>query len=364
MSSTMTTASRLSPWRFLKYTLSFTIPLATLFSLLAEGNWTWMAIAYSFGFLPFMELILPSTKKNLTDAEREVVSEDPMYDGLLWSMVLIQWCLLGYFLYDLSLGNRTMWSLEWWGYVSAMGLSCSILGINVAHELGHRREKHNHWLSQALLVTSLYTHFFIEHNQGHHRNVATPDDPATARRNEWLFTFWFRAVFLAWWSGWKIEAKRMRRSGKRAWHPSNVFLRLQVLQWGLLAAVWLALGWEVGVAWLIAGAFGGFLLEVVNYVEHYGLLRDKVSEHRYERVQPQHSWNSDHPLGRMVLFELTRHSDHHHQSAKPFQTLDTIEEAPQLPTGYPGMMLLSLVPPLYFAVMNPRVDRLMSGAAA
>ena len=147
-------------------------------------------------------------------------------------------------------------------------------------------------------------------------------------------------------------------------YKRQVFLRLQAIQWGLLAAVWLTLGWEVGVAWLIAGAFGGFLLEVVNYVEHYGLLRDKVTEQRYERVQPHHSWNSDHPLGRMVLFELTRHSDHHHQSAKPYQTLDTIENAPQLPTGYPGMMLLSLFPPVYFAVMNPRVDRLREPTAA
>lgn len=136
------------------------------------------------------------------------------------------------------------------------------------------------------------------------------------------------------------------------------------MQWGLLAAVWVGLGWKVGVAWLIAGLFGGFLLEVVNYVEHYGLERNKVNEHRYERVMPHHSWNSDHPLGRLMLFELTRHSDHHHQPAKPYPTLDSIQEAPQLPTGYPGMMLLSLIPPLYFAVMNPKVDAIAAQHAA
>tara|TARA_B100000989_G_scaffold139127_3_gene103466 strand:- start:6776 stop:7837 length:1062 start_codon:yes stop_codon:yes gene_type:complete len=343
-------------WHWLKYVAGFTIPAATAISFLSEGYGTWLAIFYGFVILPTLELFLPSSRTNLTAAEVEVVKEDKGYDWMLWSMVLVQYALLVWFLFDLSTGARDMWSFEWWGFVLAMGLSCSILGINVAHELGHRREKHNQLMAQALLTTSLYTHFFIEHNQGHHRNVATEEDPGTARRNEWLQVFWCRAVFLAWYSAWEIEAKNMRRRGRSPWHASNLFLRLQALQWGLLATVWIVLGWQVGVAWLIAGLFGGFLLEVVNYVEHYGLERKRINEHRYERVMPHHSWNSDHPLGRLILFELTRHSDHHHQPAKPYQTLNSIQEAPQLPTGYPGMMLLSLIPPLYFAVMNPRVD--------
>ena len=350
----------LSPWRVLKYAAGFTIPAVVALSFLSEGPFTWWAIAYGFGVLPLLEMVLPPSSKNLSKAEREWVSTDKTYDMMLWSMVLIQYALLAWFLWDMSHGTRELWSGEWWGVVMAMGFSCSILGINVAHELGHRPEKHHQRLSQALLVTSLYTHFFIEHNQGHHRNVATKDDPATARRNEWLQVFWFRAVFVAWWSAWKIEAKNMRRKGHSPWHVSNVFLRLQALQWGLLLAAGMFLGWQAALGWLIAGAFGGFLLEVVNYVEHYGLERKRVNEHRYERVMPHHSWNSNHPLGRLMLFELTRHSDHHHQPAKPYQTLDSIENAPQLPTGYPGMMLLSLIPPLYFAVMNPRVDALSS----
>lgn len=350
------TAQRMT-LRFLKYTAALTIPLAVALSFLAEGNFTWLAIVYGFVVLPVLELVLPPMTRNLTVLEREIVEKDRAYDILLWLMVPIQYGLLGWFLWDIVSGERVMWSSEWWGVVLAMGFSCSILGINVAHELGHRKERFDQICSQLLLTTSLYTHFFIEHNKGHHRNVATHEDPGTARRNEWLFTFWFRAVFLAWWSAWKIEAKALRRQGKSPWHPSNPFLRLQALQWGLLALVGIFMGWEAAVAWLIAGLFGGFLLEVVNYVEHYGLEREKVTENRYERVQPHHSWNSDHPLGRLILFELTRHSDHHHLPHKSYATLDSIDEAPQLPTGYPGMMLLSLVPPLYFAVMNPRVDR-------
>ena len=198
-------------WRFLKYAAGFTIPVVTAISFLGEGAWTWVAIAYGFGLLPALELVLPSSKANLTEAEFEVVKEDKSYDALLWSMVFIQYGLLAWFLMDLSGGTREMCSMEWWGIVLAMGFSCSILGINVAHELGHRSEKHN---------------------QGHHRNVATKEDPGTARRNEWMQVFWFRAVFVAWVSAWQIEAKNMRRKGLSPWLPSNVFLRLQVLQWG------------------------------------------------------------------------------------------------------------------------------------
>lgn len=350
------TAQRFS-LRFLKYTASLTIPISVAISFLAEGPWTWTAIGYGFLVLPALELVLPTMTRNLSALEREAAAEDKAFDILLWLMVPIQYGLFAWFLWLMATEAQPMWSSAWWGVVLAMGFSCSILGINVAHELGHRRERSNQILSQLLLTTSLYTHFYIEHNKGHHRNVATREDPGTARRNEWLFTFWFRAVFLAWWSAWKIEAQAARRRGVSPWHLSNPFLRLQALQWGLLALVWISLGWQVGIAWLIAGLFGGFLLEVVNYVEHYGLERNKVSDNRYERVMPHHSWNSDHPLGRLILFELTRHSDHHHQPHKPYPILDSMEEAPQLPTGYPGMMLLSLVPPLYFAVMNPRVDR-------
>ena len=169
--------------------------------------------------------------------------------------------------------------------------------------------------------------------------------------------------FVAWWSAWKIEAKNMRRKGLSPWHPSNAFLRLQALQWGLLAAVWVGLGWQVGVAWLIAGLFRRLLLEVVNYVEHYGLERNKVNEHRYERVMPHHSWNSDHPLGRLMLFELTRHSDHHHQPAKPYQTLDSIPRGATAAHRVSRMMLLSLIP-LVFRGDEPKVDAIAAQHAA
>ena len=356
----MTNHTSTRSWRSLKYIMALTVPLSVWISFQGEGAWTYTALIYTFIVLPVFELILVPNAANLSALQKEVVSKDYFYDALLWSLVAVQWGFLIYFIWSLSNGSWAFGSFEWWGIVLSMGLICSILGINIGHELGHRTDRFSQFLAKALLVTSLYTHFFIEHNRGHHRNVATPEDPATARKSEWMQVFYFRAVFMAWWSGWKLEAQRLRRQGNSVFHWTNEFIQLQLIQWSLLAAVVYFTGWEVGVAWFIAGMFGGFLLEVVNYIEHYGLQRKKESEHRYERVQPHHSWNSDHILGRIMLFELTRHSDHHHQPHKPYPLLDSVDNAPQLPTGYPGMMVLCLVPPLFFAVMNPRLERLHS----
>ena len=173
-----------------------------------------------------------------------------------------------------------------------------------------------------------------------------------------MWFFWIRAVFAAWAHAFQLERDRLRRKGVSFWSWENEVLRWQVIQWTAWLGVLLVLGWDVACAWLVAGAMGGLLLENVNYIEHYGLRRKRLNEHRYEPVRSVHSWNSNHPLGRLVLFELSRHSDHHAHAAKPFAQLDHLTDAPQLPTGYPGMMVLSWIPPLYFAVVHRHLDRL------
>jgi alkane 1-monooxygenase len=274
-------------------------------------------------------------------------------------MVFIQWGMFGWFLWMMSVEEPS--GATWWGRVTAMGLLCGVLGINVAHELGHRPKREAVLGAYALLLTSLYTHFHVEHNRGHHRNVATADDAATAQRGEWVWWFWLKAWWGGWWHAWQLEAQRLKRAGLPAVGLENEVLRWQVMLWGALLAVGWALGWGVAGAWAVAGALGGLLLETVNYIEHYGLQRERVNEYRYERVRAVHSWNSNHPLGRMVLFELSRHSDHHADPAKPYPQLDHLADAPQLPTGYPGMMVLSWLPPLFFAVVHPRLHRLAAG---
>ncbi|MEY5044391.1 MAG: hypothetical protein RJA19_1618 [Bacteroidota bacterium] len=349
-----------APYRWsirpLRYLAAWTIPLSAALSFRATGGAAWLAIGYAFGFLPLLELLLPGAPGNLGPQDRERVSHDPGYELVLWTAVPIQWGMLVFFLWKMAMDPAT--GITWWGHVTAMGLLCGVLGINVAHELGHRPDAFSQFLAKLLLTTSLYTHFFVEHNRGHHRNVATPEDPASARRGEWVYLFWVRSIIGGWRSAWRLEHKRLTRLGIPVMSLQNEVLRWQAFQWSLLLGVGWGWGWNVAGAWAVAALLGGCLLETVNYIEHYGLERKRENAHRFERVQPHHSWNSDHALGRLVLFELSRHSDHHHQPAKSYAQLDHIERAPQLPTGYPGMMLLSLVPPVFFPVMRRKLTQL------
>jgi alkane 1-monooxygenase len=240
-----------------------------------------------------------------------------------------------------------------------MGVACGALGINVAHELGHRVKALDRALSKTLLASSLYMHLIIEHNLGHHRHVSTDQDPASAERGISLYRFLPRSIWGGLRSAWRLEAERLAAAGLAFWSPANEMIRFTLIQLGLLAAVYAIFGLPGLLGYLMTAAVGIGLLETVNYIEHYGLRRQKKASGRYERVMPHHSWNSSHPYGRLMLYELTRHSDHHYLASRPYQILRHFEEAPQMPAGYPAMVLLATVPPLWFAVMNPRVDRVM-----
>src|SRR5437868_7936031 len=239
-----------------------------------------------------------------------------------------------------------------------MGLLCGSLGINVAHELGHRINKFEQFLAKSLLLTSLYMHFFIEHNKGHHKNVATPEDPSSARYNEPVYTFYFRTVIFSYLSAWKIAGNDVQKQGYSIFSWRNEMLQAHVIQILFVGLIIYFFGWLITIYFLLAAGIGIALLETVNYIEHYGLQRKKIAEGKYERAMPEHSWNSNHILGRIMLFELSRHSDHHYLASRKYQILQHHHEAPQLPTGYPGSMMLALVPPAWFYVMNKRVKKL------
>lgn len=337
----------------LKYTLVYIIPAVVLFSLLQPNGWAFTALVVVFGVLPAMEMMLQGSTKNLSAVEEEVVKSDRLYDLILWSLVPIQWALLVFFLYAVSTPE-----LPWWvklGMTTAFGMACGVLGINAAHELGHRPTKHEQLMSKLLLLTTLYMHFFIEHNRGHHKNVSTDEDPASSRYGEMLYTFFFRTITGSWLSAWKLERVRLERKKLPIWSWQNEMLRFQVIQGALVLATALLFGVET-MAWFLGAALIGILLlETVNYIEHYGLRRQKKGA-IYERTLPIHSWNSNHPLGRLILLELTRHSDHHYMASRKYQVLRHFHESPQMPTGYPGMMVLSFFPPLWFKVMHKRID--------
>jgi alkane 1-monooxygenase len=212
-------------------------------------------------------------------------------------------------------------------------------------------------MSKALLLTAQYMHFFIEHNRGHHKNVSTEEDPATARYGETFYAFWFRSVVMSYISAWKLELKRLERKGVPWYHWSNEMTFYAVCQVGVMVAVAVFFSVPTMLLTLTASVIGFTLLEIINYVEHYGLVRHK-SEKGFRKVLPIHSWNSNHPMGRLILFEVTRHSDHHYKASRKYQILRNFDDSPQLPTGYPGMIILATFPPLWFMVMNPRVKAL------
>ncbi len=212
-------------------------------------------------------------------------------------------------------------------------------------------------MSKILLWTTMYLHFFIEHNRGHHKNVSTDEDPASSRYGETIYAFYIRTVRDSWLSAWHIEAERLKKVGLPFWSFHNEMLIYQIVQAATVAIIFIEFGWKITLYYLLAAFIGALLLETVNYVEHYGLRRKKIDGEYYEKVLPIHSWNSNHPIGRLMLFELTRHSDHHYIASRKYQVLRHFNQSPQMPTGYPGMMLLALFPPLWFAVMHKEIAK-------
>lgn len=345
--------------RSLRYCLVYLVPLSVAVSFLLSGWWSWFAPLFIFGFLPVIEFFAGSSVSSWLEEDRDTAASSGWFDAVLYSTVLIQFVFLGWFVYLIQ--NEDLSWNDWIGKSVSMGMMCGVLGINVAHELGHRTRLFERQLSKLMLATSLYMHFYIEHNRGHHKNVATPEDPATARRGELVYIFWVRSIVGSFLSAWDIVKKERARKKLTEWSFGNELIQYILIQVALLLATAMIGGWPALGGFLIAALVGILLLETVNYVEHYGLLRAKVTDRRYEDVEPWHSWNSDALVGRYVLFELTRHSDHHWQPAKHYQMLQSMPKAGNLPTGYPGMMLLSLLPPLWFAVMNPRLEKIERG---
>ncbi|MDP1744994.1 MAG: alkane 1-monooxygenase [Bacteroidota bacterium] len=336
----------------IKYVTILTAPLVGIISLTMHGWLTWLLPLFSFFILPFTELFLNGSSTNLSDLEENAAKNDKTFDYVLYLMVPVQYFSLVYFLFSF---NEPLHGYEIAGRIVTMGILCGILGINVAHEIGHRVKPFEQFLAKSLLLTSLYMHFIIEHNRGHHKHVGTDHDPASSKYGEILYAFWFRSIIYSFISAWKIETDMLKKKGIPVLSWKNEMIRFIVIQLGFILLISLIFGYLVMLYFLGAAFFGIVLLETINYVEHYGLRRNKTNETTYERVMPVHSWNSNHPLGRIMLFELSRHSDHHYMASRKYQILRNFENSPQMPTGYPGMILLALVPPLWFKVMHKRI---------
>ncbi|MEM6721497.1 MAG: alkane 1-monooxygenase [Bacteroidota bacterium] len=339
--------------RDLKYLAAFSTPLVAVVALYFGGYYTFLTPIYAFGMIPIMELIFAQSTENLSEEEVEEKSVNPIFDWLLYLNIPVVFGLLIVTLLNVSTGIYETYELV--GLIFSTGIVLGSNGINVAHELGHRKTQYEQIMAKLLLLPSLYMHFFVEHNFGHHLHAATKEDPATARYNQVVYSFWITSTARQYVNAWKIQNNLRKRGNFSFFSFKNNMFWFSLLQIGYLASIFFLLG-SLALLFAAASATVSFLLlETINYIEHYGLLRKKLASGRYERVREVHSWNSNHVIGRIVLYELTRHSDHHYKASKKYQLLDCHEKSPQMPFGYPTSMVMALIPPLWFKVMNKRI---------
>lgn len=344
---------RVFMWKDLKYLAAYLVPFTAYLSFQEGGAWSFLTVLIIFVLVPLMELAVPASSENVPEEQESTRSGQIFFDILLYLNIPLVYGLVLYGAYQVSISNPG--TTAWFGWILNVGIVIGSNGINVAHELGHRPEAIHQRMAKILLLPAFYQHFFIEHNQGHHKLVATNLDPASAAKSQNLYSFWLQSIIGSWKSAWKIEAKRLERLRKPALSIQNECLQFGVAQLAWLVLIGFFLGEKAVLFTFLAGIVGVLLLETVNYIEHYGLRRNILATGRPEPVGPRHSWNSNHELGRILLYELTRHSDHHYKSNRKYQVLRHIDEGPQLPTGYPGCMVLALFPPLWFAVIHPRL---------
>lgn len=338
--------------RVFKYLSPFLLYYSALAAFMSSGIIVWIPLIYSWIVIPLVELFIKSDNANLSGAEEELAKQNKWYDVLLYLVVPFQYFALGLFIYSITWQQQPWYDMI--GKTLVMGLLCGVMGINVGHELGHRTNRFEQFLAKLLLLSSLYMHFFIEHNKGHHKRVATREDPSSARYGEWLYAFYARSIIFSYISAWHIAAKDARRKGYNVVSIRNEMIQFHLIQACFVATLFFLTGWLTTILFLVAASQGILLLETVNYIEHYGLQRKQLDEGKYERAMPEHSWNSNHVIGRVMLFELSRHSDHHYLASRKYQVLRHHDDSPQMPTGYPGMMILATIPPAWFYVMNRR----------
>ena len=348
--------------RDFRYLFAYTIPLSALVSFASTGIWTYSAVFYAFLVLPLLDVATGQTTENLEEEDVTYKKTKWIFDVMLYLNVPLVFGLLAYALHTVQTGDFATY--EWIGLALSGGILLATNGINVAHELGHRTSLPERLMSKLLYMPCLYMHFFIEHNYGHHLRVATPEDGATARYNQTVYGFWFTSVTRQYVSAWKLQMQLLQRQGLPFVSVKNDMLWYHLIQPGYLLGVYLLFSMQGLLFALVVGVISFLFLECINYIEHYGLRRFKTDAGRYEIVRPHHSWNSNFNIGRITLYELTRHSDHHYRSTKKYQVLDSHAESPTLPLGYPASILLSLAPPLWFWVMNPRIPQDMKDRLA
>lgn len=349
-------ASWTDPKRYL-WLLGLVVPTVPfiafgLVELTGLGLMWWTGPAVVFGLIPFLDQAIGKDSANPPDSAIKWLEQDRYYRWCTYLFIPLQYASLIF--------ACTQWGSGDLAFLESLGLAVTVamvggIAINTAHELGHKRKQHEKWLAKVALAQTGYGHFFIEHNRGHHVRVATPEDPASSRLGESFWAFLPRTAWGSLTSSLHLEKIRLDRLGKPFLTIHNDVLNAWAMTVVLFGALTAIFGIEV-LPWLLLQAvIGASLLEVVNYLEHYGLLRQNQDDGRYERCRPEHSWNSDNVASNVFLYHLQRHSDHHANPTRRYQALRHFEDLPELPSGYATMIVLAYATPLWYRVMDPKV---------
>ncbi len=312
----------------------------------------WLPTIFYYGVAPLIDMALGEDTSNPPEDAVPGLESDPYYRAITWALAPILWAAFVY-----GAWFYTTAPLTWAGRLAGVMATGAVGGfcINLGHELGHKRGRFERWLAKIILAPTFYGHFTIEHNRGHHRDVATPEDPASSRMGESIWRFVGREMPGAFRRAWGLERRRMRIDGQPFWSWHNELLQPAAITLTLWSALVAWLGPHVLLFLVPTALWSNFQLTTANYIEHYGLLRGLTPEGRYEPTRPCHSWNSNHVFSNWAMFHLQRHSDHHAHPLRRYQSLRHFSEAPQLPNGYFGMFLVAYLPPLWFWLMDRRL---------
>lgn len=330
------------------------LPSFTALGFYFGGIGMYTGLFFLFLFIPTLDELFGHETANPSKDEEKARAQNVLFDLWVWLWVPFQLAFIGWGLYLTSTASLTTFELV--GLILSTGVVTGGIGITAAHELVHRTRAFEQALAEVLMTSVTYTHFCVEHVYGHHKNVATPNDPATSRLGESLYGFIPRTVWGSFWSFWKLEGARCERQNIAWWSLCNCRLRYGLVLAVVYTAIALTLPPLALLYFACQSVIGFLMLEIINYVEHYGLQRKEIEPGRYERVMPKHSWNSTHRLTSWFLFNLPRHADHHYLASRPYYNLMHVEDSPQLPAGYAAMVTLALFPPLWHRVMDHHVE--------
>lgn len=344
------------------FLFSFSIPIIILVSFyLPSSPWVYAAIIYTYLLVPLVDIVLGKDRNNVLRSQFEDLMSDSYFDFLVYSHVYIQYFFLCWMSYVLTFYNLNYWQIL--GLVVSQGVYAGTI-INVAHELGHRASRVAQFHAKAALISVAYIHFIVEHNRGHHVHVATPHDPATSKKNQSLYAFWWQSVVGSFKSAIQIEKKLAKRYNYEFLSFDNQLISghvFTILLFVIITLVFSTLSGDFAFLVLLGlwsqAMIAILLLEAVNYIEHYGIVRREISPNKFEKVNPLHSWNANHFYSNLLLFNLQRHSDHHAYASRPYQVLRHFDESPQLPFGYPLMIVMATLPPIFKNVMNKKLEQ-------